>query len=116
MDRSRLLHVAMAGLLLGSACTAQQHQPQPVIQPGLIDGWYRVVDGDTIIIDNVGRVRFSDRDAPELDEPGGREARHSLRDGMPVRGKKRRRPGGLQNHEARKAGEWSTLCNTTWTK
>jgi len=53
----------------------------PRLEPGLIDGWYhvqRVVDGDTIIISNVGRLRFADMDAPEPDEPGGLEAKAAL--------------------------------------
>ena len=62
----------------------------------------RVIDGDTIELANVGRLRFADLDAPELDEPGGPEARDRLAeeiegqivevefvrrkaDGMPVR-------------------------------
>jgi len=41
-----------------------------------------VIDGDTIEIVDAGgirtRVRFQDVDAPELDEPGGPEARDAL--------------------------------------
>ena len=94
--------IACCIVLLAGCCATHGR----VVQPGLMDGWYRVasvIDGDTIVIDNIGRVRFSDRDAPELDEPGGREARERLivaigdkpvyvrwkrrkRDGMPVRG------------------------------
>jgi len=75
------------------------------VEPGLVDGPYRVsrvIDGDTIELANVGRLRFADLDAPELDEPGGPEARDRLAeeiegqivevefvrrkaDGMPVR-------------------------------
>jgi len=78
----------------------------PRIQPGLVDGYYRVsrvIDGDTIILTNVGPLRFADLDAPELEEPGGPEAKAVLAariegkavfvtfrrrksDGMPVRG------------------------------
>jgi len=46
------------------------------IQPGLADGFYtvlRVVDGDTIVLDNIGYLRFVRFSAPELDEPGGQE-------------------------------------------
>ena len=50
------------------------------MQPGLRDGRYRVyrvVDGDTIILD-VGRVRLADMNAPELDTPAGIIARDEL--------------------------------------
>jgi micrococcal nuclease len=36
---------------------------------------YRVVDGDTIILDGVGSVRYIGLDAPERDEPYYRQAR-----------------------------------------
>ncbi|MBU1173655.1 MAG: hypothetical protein KKD44_29140 [Proteobacteria bacterium] len=78
---------------------------QPRLEPGLTDGWYevqRIVDGDTLILTNVGRVRLADVDAPEPGEPGGDEATAALAellehgrayvrwvrrksDGMPVR-------------------------------
>jgi len=48
---------------------------------GLVDGYYhvlRVVDGDTVVLANVGRCRLADVDAAELDEPGGSEARDAL--------------------------------------
>jgi len=51
------------------------------IQPGLVDGWYRVhrvVDGDTIILTNVGRLRLQGIDTPELDTPAGIAARDEL--------------------------------------
>ena len=51
------------------------------IQPGLVDGWYhvhRVVDGDTIILANVGRLRLQGIDTPELDTPAGIAARDEL--------------------------------------
>ena len=42
----------------------------------------KVIDGDTIEITDAGgirtRVRFRDVDAPELDEPGGPEAKAEL--------------------------------------
>lgn len=53
----------------------------PRVQPGLVDGWYRcirVVDGDTVVVENVGTIRFADVNAPELDEPGGIEARQAI--------------------------------------
>lgn len=34
----------------------------------------RVIDGDTFVADPVGRVRLADIDAPEVGEPGAREA------------------------------------------
>ena len=36
---------------------------------------YHVVDGDTIDVDNVGRIRFVGIDTPETDEPGYQEAK-----------------------------------------
>ena len=39
---------------------------------------YRVVDGDTFDAFPVGRVRLADINAPELDEPGGVEAKNAL--------------------------------------
>jgi len=37
-----------------------------------------VVDGDTLILTNVGRVRLADVDAAEPGEPGGDEATAAL--------------------------------------
>ena len=54
-------------------------------KPGLVDGRYvvsRVIDGDTIELANVGRLRFRDFDAPELDQPGGPEAAQRLREAI----------------------------------
>jgi endonuclease YncB( thermonuclease family) len=39
---------------------------------------YRVVDGDTFDAFPVGRVRLADINAPELDQPGGVEAKNAL--------------------------------------
>ena len=52
-----------------------------VLQPGLCDGLYliyRVIDGDTVILHGVGRVRLANVDAPELDTPAGIAARDEL--------------------------------------
>ena len=63
---------------------------QIIEQPGIVDGWYlchRVVDADTIILSNVGRVRLAGVDAPELDTPAGIAARDELAariEGQPV--------------------------------
>ncbi|HUW32115.1 MAG TPA: hypothetical protein VM223_10920, partial [Planctomycetota bacterium] len=63
---------------------------QIIEQPGIVDGWYlcyRVIDGDTIIISNVGRLRLVGIDAPELDTPAGIAARDELAariEGQPV--------------------------------
>jgi len=95
----------MGRILIIACLAAAGCLGQPRLEPGLTDGWYqvqRVVDGDTLILTNVGRVRLADFDAPELDEPGGIEAREGLvtaledgrayvrwrrrkSDGMPVR-------------------------------
>jgi len=61
------------------------------MQHGLRDGTYRVyrvIDGDTVIIHDVGRVRLAEVDAPELDTPEGQAARDELAariEGRPVR-------------------------------
>ncbi|HUW30718.1 MAG TPA: hypothetical protein VM223_03835 [Planctomycetota bacterium] len=62
----------------GELCGSSQ---QIVEQPGIVDGWYRVhrvIDGDTIILANVGRLRLADVNAPELDTPAGIAARDEL--------------------------------------
>ena len=73
----RCQRLILSGLLcLAAGCAA----PDIVVQPGLVDGWYhvqRVVDGDTIILTNVGRMRLM-TDAPEPGEPGGDEAKAAL--------------------------------------
>ncbi|HUW32600.1 MAG TPA: hypothetical protein VM223_13400, partial [Planctomycetota bacterium] len=72
--------IVLVGLLLAGCVFHSSTRP---LSPsaGLVDGPYRilrVIDGDTIVIDNVGPMRFSDLDAPELDEPGGPEAKAEL--------------------------------------
>ncbi|MHA1461383.1 MAG: thermonuclease family protein, partial [Promethearchaeota archaeon] len=39
---------------------------------------YNIVDGDTIDVTSVGRIRFADIDAPEQGEPGDDEATNYL--------------------------------------
>ena len=54
----------------------------PRIQPGLVDGYYRVsrvIDGDTIELHNVGPLRLADVDAPELGTADGEAAAAALR-------------------------------------
>ena len=61
-------------LCLAAGCCAthgRDAQPGPIVQPGLVNGWYRVarvIDGDTIVLANVGSVRLLGVDTPELDE------------------------------------------------
>ena len=71
----------MPRILIVACLAAAGCLGQPRLEPGLVDGWYhvqRVVDGDTIILTNVGRVRFADVDTPEPGEPGGDEAKAAL--------------------------------------
>jgi len=47
----------------------------------------RITDGDTLIVEIAGakeRVRLRDENAPELDEPGGPEAKIALEKRFPV--------------------------------
>ena len=58
----RILTILSTLLVLLLACA----------RPGLRDGTYRVyrvIDGDTLILHDVGRVRMADVNAPELDIP-----------------------------------------------
>ena len=69
--RIRILFILSILLMLLPAC----------VQHGLRDGSYRVyrvIDGDTIILHDVGRVRLADVHAPELDTPEGPQARDEL--------------------------------------
>ncbi|MCX7643959.1 MAG: thermonuclease family protein [Rhodobacteraceae bacterium] len=57
-----------------------QRAPHPAghLCPGsLIQGPFRVIDGDTIVIGEVN-IRLAGIDAPELDHPWGRKAKHAL--------------------------------------
>ena len=65
--RKTICLLALALLLPG--CGAQVRT-----QPGLVDGFYtvrRVIDGDTIVLENVGPLRFLNYDAPEPGTPEG---------------------------------------------
>lgn len=72
--------------VLGAGCTSHQAaMGPPETAPGLVDGYYRVlrvVDGDTLILENVGRLRLANFDAPEPDEPGGEEMQERMIDLM----------------------------------
>lgn len=49
--------------------------------PGLTDGWYqcwRVIDGDTVVLANVGRLRFAKVNAAELGTAEGEAAKAEL--------------------------------------
>jgi len=68
-------------LVLPSCLVSLPSSPHPLILPGLQDGSYRVyrvIDGDTLILLDIGRVRFADVNAPELDTPAGIAARDEL--------------------------------------
>jgi len=52
------------------------------LQPGLRDGHYRVyrvIDGDTIILERAGCIRLANVHAPELGTPAGDSAALALR-------------------------------------
>ncbi len=74
MVRFAKLGLAAVFLLVGCASA-----PDPEFLPYLV---FDVVDGDTITVEDPWglrtRVRLRDTDAPELDEPGGREAKAAL--------------------------------------
>ena len=69
--RIRILLILSVLLIVLPACT----------EHGLRDGRYRVyrvIDGDTMILHGVGRVRLANVHAPELDTPAGIAARDAL--------------------------------------
>jgi len=88
--RGTKIALAILALLALCACNGIDRRAIPtgtgeladrVAQPGLLDGWYRVhrvVDGDTLVIANVGRLRLQGIDAPELPTPAGIAARDAL--------------------------------------
>ena len=68
-------------LVLPSCLLPLPPSPHPPVPPGLQDGSYRVyrvIDGDTLILLDVGRVRLANVNAPELDTPEGIAARDEL--------------------------------------
>ena len=68
-------------LVLPSCLLPLPPSPHPPVSPGLQDGSYRVyrvIDGDTLILLDVGRVRLANVNAPELDTPEGIAARDEL--------------------------------------
>ena len=73
MERFALACLA-AVTMVGCACARG-----PEFLPYLV---FDIVDGDTITVEDpwgvCTRVRLRDVDAPELDEPGGREAKAAL--------------------------------------
>lgn len=72
--RAGAVAVCTAAALWGCCATATDHRPTYQVR--------RVIDGDTIEIVDAGgirtRVRLRDVDAPEMDEPGGPEAKATL--------------------------------------
>ena len=76
--------IILCAMLAGCATQPADDEFAPIaIQSGLADGFYtvrRVVDGDTIVLDNVGYLRFVRFNAPEMDEPGGREMSDRLKE------------------------------------
>jgi len=70
---ARYRFVLLAAILLAACCRVAA--PVPL---GLADGPYRVhrvIDGDTVILHNVGPLRFAGIDAPELGTAAGEAAR-----------------------------------------
>ena len=75
-------------LFLLAGCCPSSHpitpsptHPTTLLPLGLPDGPYRlhrVVDGDTIILSELGRLRLSDFDAPALGTPAGGAAAAAL--------------------------------------
>ena len=73
---ARYRFVLLAAILLAACCRVAA--PVPL---GLADGPYRVhrvIDGDTVILHNVGPLRFAGIDAPELGTAAGEAARAEL--------------------------------------
>jgi len=75
--------------ITGTGCSPRQEggRRDPPLQclPGIVDGRYRVlrvVDGDTVIIDGVGPLRFSNVDAAALGTPAGDAAKAELAAGI----------------------------------
>jgi len=71
--------------ITGTGCSPRQEggRGDPPLQclPGIVDGRYRVlrvVDGDTVIIDGLGPLRFSNIDAPKVGTPAGDAAKAEL--------------------------------------
>lgn len=68
---------------LAAGCAVVAVSDTPETQPGLVDGVYeirRVVDGDTVIVENVGRLRLSNFDAPEQDSDAGKAMTRRMED------------------------------------
>ena len=79
--RIPVLFILFILLVLPSCLVPLPPSPHPPVPPGLQDGSYRVysvIDGDTLILLDVGRVRLANVDAPELDTPAGIRARDEL--------------------------------------
>ncbi len=73
----RVMKVWLATALLLGGCAPAR--PFAALAPYLV---FDVIDGDTITVEDPWgvrtRVRLRDTDAPETDEPGGREAKAAL--------------------------------------
>jgi len=79
--RIPVLFILFILLVLPSCLVPLPPSPHPPVPPGLQDGSYRVyrvIDGDTLILLDVGRVRLANVDAPELDTPAGIAVRDEL--------------------------------------
>jgi endonuclease YncB( thermonuclease family) len=74
----RIVSIIIVGMLIVPVLLVLCSQVLAAVEVDVEASVYKVVDGDTFDAFPVGRVRLADINAPELDQPGGVEAKSAL--------------------------------------